>query len=470
MSGGKLHRVKEFVSRHAPFIPPGLRSGKDYRRWSRFLSRSQWWSEEEIRAYQDRTLRGLLELAYGRIPYFRALFRRMGMVPSDIDGAGRISLLPEVNKDLIKANLAGMVVEGFAASRLQYVTTGGSTGIPMGFYWEKGRTDAIETAFLWRAWKSAGCRPGMRWAIVRGAVIGTAGATRQAEWWAYDRSRNSLSLSSYLLSEANADKYLEKLEEFRPEVLQGYPSSLSFLARCLAAKNRELDGIRVILTSSETLFPDQRSLIERTFHAGIVDHYGNTERTVLTMQCEQHRGHHVIPEYGITELVDFRGDPVVRNGETGRIVSTGFINRAMPLIRYDTGDRAVLSTESCPCGRKHRIFTSIEGRTQEIIVTSDRRLISMTAINMHGDVFDRVSQIQFHQKKEGEIDLRIVKSRGYSDTDTRRIMDSIGAKIGGGMEIRVSFVDSIEKTERGKHRWLVQELNVQEILSRGETE
>ena len=100
----------------------------------------------------------------------------------------------------------------------------------------------------------------------------------------------------------------------------------------------------------------------------------------------------------------------------------------------------------------------VEGRLQEFIVTKDHRLISMTAVNMHSDIFDNVVQFQFHQEMRGMALLRIVRKPGYSDRDTQRILRELNRKFDGNVDVTIRFVDEIPRTRSGKHRFLVQDL------------
>ena len=61
---------------------------------------------------------------------------------------------------------------------------------------------------------------------------------------------------------------------------------------------------------------------------------------------------HFLPHLALTEVIDPRTGEHVADGEEGEIVVTPFGQRATPLIRYATGDRArFISAGSCPCGR-----------------------------------------------------------------------------------------------------------------------
>ena len=91
-------------------------------------------------------------------------------------------------------------------------------------------------------------------------------------------------------------------------------------------------------------------------------------------------------------------------------------------------------------------------------MTKNRRLVSMTAVNMHSDIFDNVAQFQFHQEREGEALLRIVKKTGYGDRDTDRILRELERKFEGDVDVTIRFVDEIPRTRRGKYQFLIQEL------------
>ena len=182
--------------------------------------------------------------------------------------------------------------------------------------------------------------------------------------------------------------------------------------------------------------------------ARIFDHYGNAERNALVMQCEK-GGYHIILEYGIIELID-------EHGKVGEIIATGFNNYAMPFIRYKTGDIGVHSEQKCSCGRNYPLLKRIEGRLQELIVTGTGRPISMTAINMHSDVFDNVRQFQFYQEKKGEVIFNVVRKETYTDEDTEYIRKELYKKLGDNVDLVIRFVDHIPRTQCGKYRFLIQ--------------
>ena len=67
-----------------------------------------------------------------------------------------------------------MKARNYPESAFEYVTTGGSTGIPVGFYYEKGVSRAREWAFMKTQWDRVGYRFTDRCVVLRGYIIGSA--------------------------------------------------------------------------------------------------------------------------------------------------------------------------------------------------------------------------------------------------------------------------------------------------------
>ncbi len=160
-------------------------------------------------------------------------------------------------------------------------------------------------------------------------------------------------------------------------------------------------------------------------------------------ECEYTTDYHMYPQYGYMELIKEDGTPASREGEFGEIVGTTLDNTVMPLLRYRTGDWAVVGPDRCRCGRSCVLLKETRGRWhQEMLVGKNNNLVSITAINMHSSVFEHVRQFQFHQ------------------TDSRNLLVALGEKIGDSLNIELNFVEHIPLTQRGKFRFIVQEADV----------
>ena len=233
------------------------------------------------------------------------------------------------------------------------------------------------------------------------------------------------------------------MKRFQPKYVQAYPSSASLLARHLLAHgDPRPSSVATVLCGSENRYTWQRSLIEEAFGCRVFGWWGQSEGVGLAGECEHASELHIYPQYGLTELVDESGHPIETPGVLGEIVATGFHAMTMPLLRYRTMDMVVLAAGTCDaCHRPYRRLERIEGRMQEFIVSEQGRLVSMTAINMHSSVFDRVRQFRFVQTTPGHVTLRVVPAPEFGADDEARIVAEVSAKLGGDLRLRVELVE-----------------------------
>ncbi|NLZ29186.1 MAG: phenylacetate--CoA ligase family protein, partial [Methanomicrobiales archaeon] len=390
------------------------------------------------------------------VPYYRRIFDDRGLVPGDIRTPADLHLLPPLSREDLQANLPDLRARNYPESAFEYVTTGGSTGIPVGFYYEKGASRAREWAFMKTQWDRVGYRFGDRCIVLRGYIVGSS---RDAIYWNKTLFGRWLLMSAHHMTEATLPAYICEIRRFRPRFIQAYPSTAAVLARYMIEHEvAPFPTVKAILCGSENLYPWQRDLLAEAFGCRVFSWYGNSEQTVLAGECEESTHYHIFPEYGVVELIGRDGQPVEDPGVLGEVVATNLTNYICPLIRYRTMDLAMAAAGPCTCGRHYPLLERVEGRLQDFIVTSNHRLISMTAVNMHSDVFDNVLQLQFCQEKAGEVLLRVIKKPGYNDRDTRYILEELDKKFGGDVDVTIHFVTEIPRTRRGKYQFLVQKL------------
>jgi len=445
-------------------IPSRLRYGKVFWDTYNFLQESQWWSREKLQEYQMHQLEKLLKHAYENVPYYRKVFDEEGLKPKDIQDFKDLGKFPYLTKDIVGENLDDLIARNVPRKDAEYVTTGGTSGKPLGFYIEK-KTNLIRMAFEWREWNWMGYKFGDRCVVLRGNVVDRKENGKPA-WWEYDVENNYLILSTYDMTQENLPRYIKKIEEFKPKVIRGYPSALDILARFIKENNLTINKkrtIKAISTSSENLFPEQRLLIEKVFNCPIIDKFGNSEQTNIAGQCAKKEGYHILMEYGITELIDESGNPVSKEGQIGEIVGTGFTNYAAPLIRYRTDDFGVYTNKQCLCGRSGLpLLKEVKGRWyQERIVTKKGNHILITALNSHSDIFDNVKQFQYYQDNLDKVVLRIVRKDSYSNADTQKIWHELNTKLRNQIKLEIQFLSEIPLTDRGKYRFLVQRLPIE---------
>ena len=452
--------LKQWLRYAYGVIPWHIRYGKVFRETYAFLQESQWWSKEQLEEYQLQQLSKLLQHAYENVPYYRRIFDERGLKPKDIQDFRDLQQLPYLTKQIIQDNLEDLKAINYSPSKFQYVTTGGSTGIPMGFYRENSVSKAKERAFMTTQWNRVGYKFGDKCIVLRGNVVESAA---KGKFWEYDPINKSLVLSSYHLTDENMPKYIEKISEFEPKFIQAYPSAITILAKFMKKNNIEpFPTVKAILCGSENLYPSQRELLEDVFKCRVYSWYGHTEQAVLAGECEHSTCYHIFLEYGIVELMGDDGKIVNEEGGIGEIVATGLNNFIYPFIRYKTMDLGVHTDKKCECGREYPLLKRVEGRLQDLIVAKDKRLITLTALifAQHFNAFSKIKEMQLIQEEEGKLFVRIVKSVGYSDKDEQELLQKMQRTVDNQLSITFNYVDEIPRTARGKYRFLIQKLPI----------
>ena len=213
---------------------------------------------------------------------------------------------------------------------------------------------------------------------------------------------------------------------------------------------------KAITTSAETLFTEQRELIETVFGVPIFDQYGSAEMCVFIGQCRKGK-YHINMDYGHVEFIKNNGE-VAKKGEEARIICTGVINEAMPFIRYNIGDTCIYSIKKCDCGNPFPAIDKIEGRIDDTIYTPDGRNIGRLSPVLKGFP---VKEAQYVQKDVDSIIVRIVKDDGFTQEIEKEIINQLKYRLGDKILFKFEYLKSIKREKGGKFKYVISYLNTQ---------
>lgn len=436
--------VKSLAGRVYRAIPPGLRHGSAYPRFLNEAREVESWDVETIRKYQIRALRESL-IAASKAPFYARRFEECGVHPAEFESLEQLAGYPLLTKRDLILKREQMVNPEFGPEHRLRITTGGSSGVPVGFDLHKGVSRAKEQAYLEAQWARRGYRAGDRVAVIRGGV--TSSQARGGINY-HDAARDWLILSSYHLTPERLPEYVEALNRFRPCHLHAYPSAALMLTRGMEQAGLKLDfPLTSLLCGSEKLTSEAQCELERFFMARVFHWYGHSERVVLAAQGRGSNALYFWPTYGFVEF----GEPDAEGNR--EIIGTSFHNHVMPLIRYRTGDfgRPVLEAREFDWPA----VESVVGRDYEFLVSGTGRRISLTAINMHDRVFDGLLAVQFFQEQPGAVECRVQPGPRWRSARLADIRAGLLAKLGDDFTLTLREVGEVEKTPAGKHRWLV---------------
>jgi phenylacetate-CoA ligase len=403
----------------------------------RSLARMERASAEEIRRYQERRLRLLVRLVAVRSPFYRRWFAESGVDPASIRGLDDLRRLPLLTRADVMATPADFAV--YPMRTMWASRSSGTSGEPLTVYRTPG-SSAYELAALQRQWGWFGLPRGARRVVLRGSDFAAARPGAATELVS---GNNQLLVSSFHLTRRALPEILTAVRAFRPDAVEGWPSSIALLAARMRDAGETLP-VRAVITSSEMMNPGRQALMRSVFSGPIVDHYGQTERVALAGTCEA-GGYHVFPDYGIVELLPVEGRP-----SAAQIVGTSLHNWGFPLLRYRTGDEVgPAPDEPCACGRAFPRLGAVDGRVEDPFVAADGRVIPMPGIVV--DDLEGLVEAQIAQLGQGRFEIRMVPADGYDlDAGKARALRNVERLIGPGQQVSFRVLDRIPRTAGGK--------------------
>ncbi len=401
--------------------------------------------DEERRARQDRSLADLLNHAARCVPFYKDRLSAARISP--VEARAALRALPVISRADVQTNPESFFAQGVEGHRLD--ATGGSTGTPLRFRVDAATQRAREASLYW-ADSLAGWRYGERIAMLWGSDkdVKTSSQIARANlrWWLDNRRW----YNAFNMGPAEMDRFHCEMTRFAPHIVVAYAGSMEVFARYLEDRGiKPAYPLRSIISSAEMLTPSARETIERVFGRPVFNRYGNREFGAVAAECHEHNGLHLNERDMIVEIDS--PDPV---NEPGRLIVTYLHNRAMPFIRYDTGDLARFApATACPCGRLTPRLAALVGRASDTIRTATGKLI-------HGEFFTHllysarhVREFQFVQETLNTYRLLLVASEREPPEREAKWRADILEEVGADACLEIEYVDRIPVLPSGKRKF-----------------
>lgn len=437
------HKLKDNV------IAQFLYSAVIYRLAKRLLKNRTEWENMQRVALVD-----MLRYAQEHCKYYQSLF---GAQPvNEYNVLDILHSTPLLDKQIIRKERENIYSDEVKRNWSLWLNTGGSTGEPMKFpaLYKGVSQEAICQMMLY-----------IHMGYQLGDTIVSFGGNRISEeqqehhiFWT-DRGNfpyGKRKFSTLYLNAQTVKFYWDAICESKPTFLRGYPSGILELVKLMKSqqivKKPCLKGIYI---TSENFSQDEKNYISDFFHCPVYGQYGHTESSIFAVQQPTDTTYICNPLYGYTEILDENGNHVVEDTE-GEIVVTGFVEYGLPFIRYKTGDRAVYGGKT---QYGETIIKELLGRSVDVIYNKQGKKIYLVGFifGAHMRAFNHINYWQIHQKEMGQINLKIVKGVGYDhqiENEVRRLFEN------NGFDINIIYVDAIERTKRGKQKFLIQETKI----------
>jgi phenylacetate-CoA ligase len=387
----------------------GWRRDKDRRGFSRLVGEkldTHYWPPERVEAARMQLLRALLEHAGQQVPYYRDLFRQIGFDPRGVRSLGDLEALPRLTRPIMQAEGARMLAEDVPVTARIVGRTGGTTGVPLAFWQDRNFGKHNESA-AWMSDMIAGRRYGSPTVYVVGAPFDHqpyAGWLGLARKWL----RNENLYSSRVMSDDAWLRLHHTLEARPPDILVAFASAAADMARVLARAGLTPRYPRVaVIPTGEALEPEMRRDLERVFPAPVFNRYGSREAGLIACECEAHAGLHLNQADIYVESI---GADVY--SEPGELLITQLRNYAMPFIRYQIDDLAVLARGPCSCGRTSPMLLRVAGRKTPIFTTASGDYVESIRLTAAVRMVPGVRQFQLIEEAVGRLRLLVAPGPG----------------------------------------------------------
>lgn len=320
----------------------------------------------------------------GTNDFYTGFYARHGVDPTRERGLAELAELPLVRKADILADIAesppyGRRLSVPASSIVNVVESSGTSA-------SGKEVQALSADDLEALLESE--RIGFIWG---GASAGTVVAlhtpvtmTAAGYWW--NLALYGLSCNVLRLGGMSTERRLSYMKSYSAEQMMiggHYLQRMTYLAGVFGYDlRRDFERLQVIFVGGGGWSTETAERWAEEWGAVLHEQYGSSQRCIA-WTCE--RGIvdggrrsvvHFLPQHYVAEVLDPVSGEQVGEGEEGEIVLTLLGERAMPLVRYATGDRAIFRTGgSCRCGRA---FDGIEagsvGRFDDMVRVRDRNL------------------------------------------------------------------------------------------------
>jgi phenylacetate-CoA ligase len=426
-------------------------------RWER---RIPFWSEERIRRIQERRIRAIVAHAYRFVPFYRRVMREAGLRPGDFRCAEDLERLPLIDGARVAQNpedfMSARIPE---SSRRILYSTGSGTRIRRLIAWERSallRQTAMQDrdrAVLYRL-------VGREWGISRVSLFPMESTTHAVTRYLRDRVfvPRWHSRTAFLSPNLPIDEVVAQLNAIAPDVVFSYGSYAETFFHAVADQGLALRTPRVWVYGADRLSAPGRAFIEERFGCIVYSTYSAVETGRLGFQCEHRNGFHLNVDRCAVRLAD-AGGRTVQAGTIGEVVVSNLVNRAMVLLNYRLGDRGIMATSACGCGRSLPVLQHVVGRTSDVLHLADGRSLPdfMLVQACRSDLRD-VLRSQIVEEGAGRFRWRIVPRHDVDrSTLETGLLRGAQAVLGPADRLAIEFVQALPTHDDEKLRRVVHE-------------
>ena len=272
----------------------------------------------------------------------------------------------------------------------------------------------------------------------------------------YNRKLNIVYADNSNLTDEKVSKILTAINTHKVKVVRGYMTTLDTITRYAVEHNVELTFRPIFISVGELLLESLRLRIVNDLKCHVISQYGNEENGIFGQSAIDAPGDTIYLNRAncYIEILKMDSDEPAGQDELGRIVVTDFTNYALPMIRYDIGDVAMVGDVK---DGELLSLKSLSGRKTDLIYTTSGRQIDLFN-SISPEIYNNpdVSQWQFIQKSKDEYQLRLCMKNESLRISETNILFGLKSLLGIDAKIDIEYVNKIPVLNSGKRKIVIQ--------------
>jgi len=274
-----------------------------------------------------------------------------------------------------------------------------------------------------------------------------------------DYLSNRVRFPVFDLSDEMLGNFLEKFRQEKFDYVYGYTNSIVLFARYLIRENVILKnvcpGLKICICTSENCTEEDKNIIEKAFGVRAVNEYGTSEVDLIAFETES--GKWLLSNENIyIEVIGEDGKQITEGGE-GRILLTALHNKAMPFIRYEIGDKAVIA----PGKNEIELKRILGGVNDIVILPSGKKSSGVSFYFITRSIMEKIDSLKEFIIRQVALDkfvFDVVSDEEISDSDKKMIQKNLDMYLETGLSFEINRVDKIKRTKAGKMKHFYSEL------------
>lgn len=418
--------------------------GTSAMKWFRQIKRMEKWSPEEIKAWQLEKLKLLVAQAYNHTVYYREIFDKLGLKPSDINNFDDLKKLPTLTKNIVRERFNDFIPDNQKKFKSRYGSTGGSTGTPFKYMFDADDW-GYGAAYKIFCWKKTPYKYGDMFISLGSSSLFPVNK-KSIIHEIYYRLRNTIPLNGMNMDDDVCEKYIQIIKKYNVKYIYGYASAIYLLA--LYSKKKSYDiQMKSVFTTSEKLTPEYREVIEKTWKVKVMDCYGSRDGGLTAY--EVNRG---CFNLGYNSFCEVKGS---RKDEPSEILCTDLLRMGFPMFRYEIGDEVVIIEDK----EKYngQIIKELIGRTSDIIRFENGRQLTTSGFNSMFRTFN-IKAFRIMKKDNHTLKIEIQKTENYSDDEEKLIIQTMKKHAGENIVIEIEYKENFQPLKNGKRTFFMNEM------------